>query len=160
MRRASLGTIRREIVCAVGSIFPGKLLMTQRGSPSSRPAFVIRARANAAISRRVPNAPRSGTRSCAHCCPPSASPCWWAVMPRRFTSAPDAIPRWLKPCKTASMYLPDFLPLPHPSPRNQLWFKRHPWFDKEIVSLAHQRVAALLGDGCLTRRKRNSPCCL
>lgn len=25
------------------------------------------------------------------------------------------------------------LPLPHPSPRNQLWLKRHPWFETELL---------------------------
>lgn len=30
-------------------------------------------------------------------------------------------------------YLPDFMPLPHPSPRNRLWFRRNPWFDRELV---------------------------
>jgi hypothetical protein len=24
------------------------------------------------------------------------------------------------------------LPLPHPSPRNRLWFKRHPWFERRL----------------------------
>lgn len=30
-------------------------------------------------------------------------------------------------------YLPAFLPLPHPSPRNQLWFKQNPWFEAEVI---------------------------
>jgi uracil-DNA glycosylase len=30
-------------------------------------------------------------------------------------------------------YLPEFLPLPHPSPRNQRWFKNHPWFEAEVI---------------------------
>lgn len=30
-------------------------------------------------------------------------------------------------------YLPQFMPLPHPSPRNQLWFKHNPWFEQEVV---------------------------
>ena len=30
-------------------------------------------------------------------------------------------------------YLPEFLPLPHPSPRNQLWLKQNPWFEEEVV---------------------------
>lgn len=41
-------------------------------------------------------------------------------------------------------YLPDFLPLPHPSPRNQLWFKRHPWFEAEVIPELRRRVHALL----------------
>jgi len=39
-----------------------------------------------------------------------------------------------------------FIPLPHPSPRNQLWLKRNPWFEAEVVPMLQQRVAALLSD--------------
>ena len=37
-----------------------------------------------------------------------------------------------------------FFPLVHPSPRNQLWLKKNPWFDKNIVPELRQRVSALL----------------
>jgi uracil-DNA glycosylase len=30
-------------------------------------------------------------------------------------------------------YLPEYLPLPHPSPRNQLWLKKNSWFTEEVV---------------------------
>lgn len=30
-------------------------------------------------------------------------------------------------------YLPDFLPLVHPSPRNGIWMRKNEWFEKEIV---------------------------
>jgi len=30
-------------------------------------------------------------------------------------------------------YLPDYLPLPHPSWRNTAWLRKNPWFDDEIV---------------------------
>ncbi len=30
-------------------------------------------------------------------------------------------------------YLPDFIPLVHPSPRNYGWLKKNPWFEKELV---------------------------
>lgn len=41
-------------------------------------------------------------------------------------------------------YWPDCLPLPHPSPRNELWFKRNSWFVSEIVPLLRDRVAHIL----------------
>ena len=41
-------------------------------------------------------------------------------------------------------YLPACLPLPHPSPRNQLWLKRNPWFTDEVLPLLRQTVASLL----------------
>jgi len=37
-------------------------------------------------------------------------------------------------------YLPEFLPLPHPSPRNQLWLKQNPWFEQEVIPLLRLRV--------------------
>jgi len=30
-------------------------------------------------------------------------------------------------------YLPHFLPMPHPSPRNQMWLRRNPWFAQEVL---------------------------
>ncbi|MDQ5900124.1 MAG: hypothetical protein QG624_1043, partial [Pseudomonadota bacterium] len=30
-------------------------------------------------------------------------------------------------------YLPTYFPLPHPSPRNNIWLKRNPWFEKFIL---------------------------
>lgn len=38
--------------------------------------------------------------------------------------------------------VPDYLPMPHPSPRNQRWFKEHPWFEAEVVPRLQQAVAA------------------
>lgn len=37
-------------------------------------------------------------------------------------------------------YLPEFLPLPHPSPRNQMWLKRNPWFAEEVLPLLRRLV--------------------
>ncbi len=41
-------------------------------------------------------------------------------------------------------FLPDFFPLPHPSPRNQRWFKTHPWFERQVIPELRKRVAAIL----------------
>ena len=40
-------------------------------------------------------------------------------------------------------FAPDYLPLPHPSPRNTLWLKRNPWFDEEVVPALQARVRTL-----------------
>ncbi len=42
-------------------------------------------------------------------------------------------------------YLPEYLPLPHPSWRNSGWIKRHPWFEAELVPDLQRRVAGILG---------------
>ncbi len=54
-----------------------------------------------------------------------------------------------KPSVTATMlawreYLPRYLPLPHPSPRNLGWFKAHPWFEAEVIPELRTRVAKVL----------------
>jgi uracil-DNA glycosylase len=42
-------------------------------------------------------------------------------------------------------YLPTMIPLPHPSPRNQLWLQTNPWFEADLVPLLRGEVAAVLG---------------
>ena len=37
-------------------------------------------------------------------------------------------------------YLPKYLPLPHPSPRNRFWFKKNPWFEKEVLPYLQHRI--------------------
>ncbi len=41
-------------------------------------------------------------------------------------------------------YLPRFLPLPHPSPRNRIWLRRNPWFETEVIPTLRTRVAQIL----------------
>ena len=43
-------------------------------------------------------------------------------------------------------YLPRYLPLPHPSPRNQSWWKANPWFESQLLPILRARVAALLAE--------------
>ncbi len=41
-------------------------------------------------------------------------------------------------------YLPEYLPLVHPSPRNGGWFKQNPWFNSEVVPVLQEICARLL----------------
>lgn len=34
--------------------------------------------------------------------------------------------------------------LPHPSPRNNIWLKKNPWFEKEVLPLIKEKVKELL----------------
>ena len=43
--------------------------------------------------------------------------------------------------RTYQEYLPLFLPLPHPSPRNQIWVRKHPWFETELIPLLQKLVS-------------------
>lgn len=39
---------------------------------------------------------------------------------------------------------PGMLPLPHPSPRNNIWLRRNPWFDEEVIPALKARIRQLL----------------
>ncbi|HEY0845638.1 MAG TPA: uracil-DNA glycosylase family protein [Noviherbaspirillum sp.] len=41
-------------------------------------------------------------------------------------------------------YLPQYFPLPHPSPRNRLWWKTNSWFEQDVLPVLRERVAAAL----------------
>jgi uracil-DNA glycosylase len=46
--------------------------------------------------------------------------------------------------RTWREYGPDFIPTPHPSFRNNLWLRKNPWFESEVVPELRARVHALL----------------
>lgn len=50
----------------------------------------------------------------------------------------DAVKAWREHLADAR------LPLPHPSPRNQMWLRRNPWFETELLPELRSRVAAAL----------------
>jgi uracil-DNA glycosylase len=56
---------------------------------------------------------------------------------RREKTLADTVRNW-------RAYLPEFLPTPHPSPRNRLWLRRNPWFEAEVVPALRRRVRKLL----------------
>jgi uracil-DNA glycosylase len=39
---------------------------------------------------------------------------------------------------------PRWVPLVHPSPRNQYWLQKNPWFESQLVPQLRQRVRSLL----------------
>ena len=46
--------------------------------------------------------------------------------------------------KSWRSHWPNMVPLPHPSPRNNIWLRRNPWFDAEVLPSLQQRVAEVL----------------
>jgi uracil-DNA glycosylase len=44
---------------------------------------------------------------------------------------------------------PRVIPLPHPSPRNNIWLRRNPWFEEELIPELQARMRDLL---------RKTPC--
>ena len=41
-------------------------------------------------------------------------------------------------------YLPTYFPLVHPSPRNQIWMAKNPWFESEVVPDLKKRIKTIL----------------
>jgi uracil-DNA glycosylase len=41
-------------------------------------------------------------------------------------------------------YWPKILPLPHPSPRNNIWLKKNPWFEIDIIPKLQRKIRSML----------------
>jgi uracil-DNA glycosylase len=61
-------------------------------------------------------------------------------LPSAGATLTDAVLAWRD-------HWPRVVPLPHPSPRNNLWLKRNPWFEGELLPVLRERVAQVLADG-------------
>lgn len=61
----------------------------------------------------------------------------WHIGNRDGANLTDTVRNW-------QQYWPQNLPLPHPSPRNNRWLKRNPWFEAEIIPVLQHRVRQLL----------------
>jgi uracil-DNA glycosylase len=91
---------------------------------------------------------------------PECAPLWharllaaWPKVELTLLVGSYAIDYYLKGRKRQSMtetvrawrdYLPEFLPLPHPSWRTTAWEKKNPWFAAEVLPEVRRRVTALL----------------
>ena len=45
--------------------------------------------------------------------------------------------------KNFESYLPKYFVLPHPSPRNNIWMKKNPWFEKKVIPALNRQVKKL-----------------
>lgn len=59
---------------------------------------------------------------------------------RRGRTLADTVAGWRD-------FIPEFVPLPHPSPRNRGWLKRNSWFEAEVLPMLRERVGTLLVAG-------------
>jgi uracil-DNA glycosylase len=58
-------------------------------------------------------------------------------LPDAGDSLTEVVRAWRK-------HWPRVLPLPHPSPRNNIWLKKNPWFEAELLPVLRDRVAKVL----------------
>lgn len=45
--------------------------------------------------------------------------------------------------KSYDQYLPEFIPLPHPSPRNRIWMKKNEWFEEKLLPVLKVHIEKL-----------------
>ena len=43
--------------------------------------------------------------------------------------------------KNWQAWAPEFLPLPHPSPRNNIWLKKNTWFESEVIPYIRKHIS-------------------
>lgn len=63
----------------------------------------------------------------------------WHIRDQQKSTLAQTVADW-------QTYWPAALPMPHPSPRNLGWLKRHPWFELDVIPTLRERVAELLAD--------------
>lgn len=63
----------------------------------------------------------------------------WHLGDRRGRTLTETVRNW-------KSYLPQYLPMPHPSPRNNIWLRRNPWFEDEVIPELRRRVSEILAD--------------
>lgn len=56
----------------------------------------------------------------------------------------DRAPTLTESVRNWRTYWPRIVPLPHPSPRNNMWLRRNPWFEQEVIPALRERVAEVL----------------
>ena len=60
-------------------------------------------------------------------------------LPKRKKTLTDTVRNW-------KAYWPQYMPLPHPSPRNNIWLKKNPWFEREVIPVLRSRLAQVKWD--------------
>lgn len=61
----------------------------------------------------------------------------WHLGARAKSTLTETVRAWRE-------YAPGCWPIPHPSPRNNLWLRRNPWFESDVVPELRRRIAAVL----------------
>lgn len=61
----------------------------------------------------------------------------WHLGPRAKATLTETVRAWRE-------YQPALWPLPHPSPRNNIWLKKNPWFEREVLPELRRHVTAAL----------------
>ena len=58
---------------------------------------------------------------------------------QKKTTVTDTVRAW-------QSHWPNIVPLPHPSPRNNIWLSRNIWFERELLPMLKHQVAHILSE--------------
>lgn len=61
----------------------------------------------------------------------------WHMPDTKKQSLTNTVKDWKK-------YGPINMPLPHPSPRNNIWLKKNPWFERDVIPVLQSKVKELI----------------
>ncbi len=61
----------------------------------------------------------------------------WYLPDRQKQSLSDTVKDWRE-------IWPKYMPLPHPSPRNNRWLKNRPWLESDVIPALRRRVGEIL----------------
>jgi uracil-DNA glycosylase len=61
----------------------------------------------------------------------------WHLPSSKSTKVTETVAQW-------RAHWPEIVPMPHPSPRNNIWLKINPWFEADVLAALQQRIAHLL----------------
>jgi uracil-DNA glycosylase len=60
-------------------------------------------------------------------------------LPKKHKTLTENVRNW-------QTYGPELIPLPHPSPRNNIWLKKNPWFAEELLPRLRHQVGKSLNE--------------
>ncbi len=61
----------------------------------------------------------------------------WHLGPRARATLTETVQSWRE-------FAPQIWPLPHPSPRNNIWLKKNPWFAREVLPELQRQIKVAL----------------
>lgn len=61
----------------------------------------------------------------------------WHLGRKRKNNLTETVKAW-------RTYAPTCIPLPHPSPRNNIWLSKNPWFESSVIPYIQKRVRGIL----------------
>ena len=64
----------------------------------------------------------------------------WHINDGEKVTLTERVSRWKD-------YMPARLVMPHPSPRNNRWLKRNPWYESEVLPALKRQISVIMNDG-------------